>query len=215
MTASTSSSVLIIDFGSQVTQLIARRIREAGVYCEIHPFQNADAAFAKLKPNAVILSGGPSSVPEEGSPRAPDAVFKAGIPVFGICYGQQTMAEQLGGKVESGHHREFGRAVLTVEKPSPLFEGVWQIGERHQVWMSHGDRVTKLPDGFSVVATSENAPFAIVADEARRFYAVQFHPEVVHTPHGAALLRNFVRKIAGASGDWTMQAFREEAVGHV
>jgi GMP synthase (glutamine-hydrolysing) len=210
-----TASVLIIDFGSQVTQLIARRIREAGVYCEIHPFQSADAAFAKLKPAAVILSGGPASVTEFESPRAPAAIFTAGIPILGICYGQQTMAEQLGGKVESGHHREFGRAVLTVDKPSPLYEGVWQVGENHQVWMSHGDRVTQLPAGFSVIATSENAPFAIVADEARRFYAVQFHPEVVHTPDGAKLLSNFVHKIAGLKSDWTMAAYKREMIAKI
>ena len=210
-----SASVLIIDFGSQVTQLIARRVRETGVYCEIHPFQSADEAFAKLKPQAVILSGGPASVAEEGSPRAPDAVFAAGIPVLGICYGQQTMAEQLGGSVESGHHREFGRAVLKVERASPLFEDVWAPGERHQVWMSHGDRVTRLPDGFEVIATSENAPFAAVADEARRFYAVQFHPEVVHTPDGAKLIANFVHRIAGLSSDWTMAAYRREMIGRI
>jgi len=210
-----SATVLIIDFGSQVTQLIARRVREAGVYCEIHPFQNADAAFAALKPAAVILSGGPSSVPEAGSPRAPAAVFAQGIPVLGICYGQQTMAEQLGGKVESGHHREFGRAVLTVAEESPLFEGVWAKGERHQVWMSHGDRVTRLPSGFRVIATSENAPFAAVADEARRFYAVQFHPEVVHTPDGGRLIANFVHLIAGLKPDWTMAAYRREMVERI
>ena len=210
-----SDSVLIIDFGSQVTQLIARRVREAGVYCEIHPFQNSDAAFAKLKPKAVILSGGPASVTEEGSPRAPDAALSAGVPILGICYGQQTMAEQLGGKVESGHHREFGRAMIKIEKPSALFDGVWRPGERHQVWMSHGDRVTRLPDGFEVIATSENAPFAAVADEARRFYAVQFHPEVVHTPDGAKLIGNFVHNIAGLKSDWTMAAYRREMIAKV
>ncbi|WP_295556502.1 glutamine-hydrolyzing GMP synthase [uncultured Hyphomicrobium sp.] len=210
-----SSTVLIIDFGSQVTQLIARRVRETGVYCEIHPFQSAAAAFAKLKPAAVILSGGPSSVPEAGSPRAPEAVFTSGVPVLGICYGQQTMAEQLGGKVESGHHREFGRALLTIAQPSPLFEGVWAEGERHQVWMSHGDRVTRLPAGFEVIATSENAPFAVVADEARRFYAVQFHPEVVHTPGGEKLIQNFVHRIAGLKADWTMAAYRREMVERI
>ena len=185
----TPDTVLIIDFGSQVTQLIARRVRESGVYCEIHPFQSAEAAFERLQPRAVILSGGPASVTETGSPRAPQAAFDSGIPVLGICYGQQTMSEQLGGKVESGHHREFGRAMLEVREPSALFDGVWSTGERHQVWMSHGDRVTRLPDGFKVIATSENAPYAAVADEARRFYAVQFHPEVVHTPDGAKLHR--------------------------
>ncbi|MGQ0456299.1 MAG: glutamine-hydrolyzing GMP synthase [Hyphomicrobium sp.] len=210
-----SDSVLIIDFGSQVTQLIARRVREAGVYCEIHPFQSADAAFAKLKPKALILSGGPASVTEAGSPRAPEAALQAGIPVFGICYGQQTMAEQLGGKVESGHHREFGRAMIAVEKPSALFDGVWRPGEKHQVWMSHGDRVTRLPDGFEVIASSENAPFAAVADESRRFYAVQFHPEVVHTPDGAKLISNFVHKIAGLKSDWTMAAYRREMIAKI
>jgi GMP synthase (glutamine-hydrolysing) len=210
-----TDSVLIIDFGSQVTQLIARRVREAGVYCEIHPFQSAAAAFEKMRPKAVILSGGPASVTEDGSPRAPQAVFDAKIPAFGICYGQQTMAEQLGGKVESGHHREFGRAFVEIKAQSPLFEGVWPPGSSHQVWMSHGDRVTRLPDGFNVIATSENAPYAAVADEARRFYAVQFHPEVVHTPDGAKLLSNFVHKIAGLKSDWTMSAYRREMIAKI
>ncbi|MEQ1651452.1 MAG: glutamine-hydrolyzing GMP synthase [Hyphomicrobium sp.] len=210
-----TDTILIIDFGSQVTQLIARRVREAGVYCEIHPFQSADAAFAKLKPKAVILSGGPASVTEALSPRAPDAVFNAGIPILGICYGQQTMAEQLGGKVESGHHREFGRAFVSVKTMSPLFEGVWDKGGEHQVWMSHGDRVTKLPGGFEVIATSPNAPLAAVADEKRRFYAVQFHPEVVHTPDGAKLLANFVHRIAGLKSDWTMAAYKREMIAKI
>jgi GMP synthase (glutamine-hydrolysing) len=205
-----TDTVLIIDFGSQVTQLIARRVRETGVYCEIHPFQSAQAAFERLQPKAVILSGGPASVTDAASPRAPDSVFRAGVPVLGICYGQQVMAEQLGGKVESGHHREFGRALVKVETASPLFDGVWTNNERHQVWMSHGDRVTHLPDGFKVIATSENAPFAAVADEVRRFYAVQFHPEVVHTPDGAKLIANFVHRIAGLKSDWTMSAYRRE-----
>jgi GMP synthase (glutamine-hydrolysing) len=210
-----TDSVLIIDFGSQVTQLIARRVREAGVYSEIHPFQNAAEAFAKLKPKAVILSGGPASVTEDASPRAPDAVFAAGVPVLGICYGQQTMAEQLGGKVESGHDREFGRAFLSIATPSPLFSGVWSPGERYQVWMSHGDRVTRLPEGFEIIGTSENAPFAAVADEKRRFYAVQFHPEVVHTPDGAKLIANFVHNIAGLKSDWTMSAYRREMIAKI
>ena len=210
-----TGTVLIIDFGSQVTQLIARRVRETGVYCEIHPFQSAASAFEMLGPDAVILSGGPASVTEEKSPRAPDAVFKAGIPVLGICYGQQTMAEQLGGKVESGHHREFGRALVSIESESPLFEGVWSTGERHQVWMSHGDRVTRLPAGFKVIATSANAPYAAVADEERRFFAVQFHPEVVHTPDGAKLLSNFVHRIAGLKSDWTMAAYRREMIAKI
>src|SRR5215813_11688532 len=194
--------VLIVDFGSQVTQLIARRVREEKVYCEIVPYQKAEAAFRELKPKAVILSGGPASVHEKGAPLAPMAIYQAGVPVLGICYGEQAMAQQLGGQVEGGHHREFGRAEVEVTADSALFEGVWRKGEKYPVWMSHGDRVTVLPDGFHPVATSPNAPIAAIADERRKFYATQFHLEVVHTPHGAALLRNFVRKIAGLTGDW-------------
>ncbi|MFG1414168.1 glutamine-hydrolyzing GMP synthase [Xanthobacter sp. VTT E-85241] len=208
-------TVLIIDFGSQVTQLIARRVREEGVYSEVVPFQKAQEALKRLNPKAVILSGGPASVIEGESPRAPQEVFEAGIPVLGICYGEQAMAAQLGGTVEGGHHREFGRAEVEVKKPSALFEGVWQEAQRYLVWMSHGDRVTALPEGFEVIATSDNAPFAAIADESRRFYAVQFHPEVVHTPDGAKLLRNFVRRIAGLSGDWTMGAFRDSAIAKI
>src|SRR5688500_5340249 len=166
------ATILIVDFGSQVTQLIARRVREAGVYSEIVPFHRASEAFAALKPKGVILSGGPGSVPEGGSPRAPPEIFEAGVPVLGICYGQMAMAEQLGGKVESGHHREFGRALVKVKGASPLFEGVWNPGERHTVWMSHGDRITALPPGFRVGGTSENAPFAVIADEARHLYVL-------------------------------------------
>jgi len=205
-------TVLIIDFGSQVTQLIARRVREAGVYCEIVPFQSAAEGFERVRPKAVILSGSPHSTVDIGSPRAPDSVFSAGIPVLGICYGEQTMCAQLGGKVEAGHHREFGRAFLEVQDDCALFEGIWAKGTRHQVWMSHGDRVTAIPPGFKVVGTSTGAPFAAIADEARKFYAVQFHPEVVHTPDGAKLLRNFVHHIAGLRADWTMAAYREQAV---
>lgn len=208
-------TVLIIDFGSQVTQLIARRVREAGVYSEIVPFQSAAEAFARLKPKAIILSGSPHSTIDIGSPRAPLSVFEAGIPVLGICYGEQTMCAQLGGKVEAASEREFGRAYLQVEKDSPLFDGVWAKGDRPQVWMSHGDRVAAIPAGFAVIATSEGAPFAAIADEKRRFYAVQFHPEVVHTPDGARLLHNFVRKIAGLKGDWTMAAYETQAVAAI
>jgi len=207
--------ILIVDFGSQVTQLIARRVREEGVYSEIVPFQSATEAFRSMNPKAVILSGGPASVTDEGSPRAPQEIFDSGVPVLGICYGQQTMAAQLDGAVEGGHHREFGRAEVEAVFASPLFEGVWEVGQRYPVWMSHGDRVTQLPDGFEIIGTSQNAPFAAVADESRRYYGVQFHPEVVHTPHGVALLRNFVRRIAGCTGDWTMKAFREEAIGKI
>ena len=207
--------ILIIDFGSQVTQLIARRVREAGAYCEIHPFQLADAAFAKLKPKAIILSGGPASVTATGSPRAPQSVFTSGLPILSICYGQQTTAVQLGGIVEGGHAAEFGRADIEIVAPSALFDGLWKVGGRYPVWMSHGDRVTKLPAGFSVKAASENAPFAIATDESRRIYTTMFHPEVVHTPDGAKLLVNFVHKIAGLKSDWTMDAYRREMIAKI
>ncbi|MFM7085169.1 MAG: glutamine-hydrolyzing GMP synthase [Hyphomicrobium sp.] len=210
-----TETILIIDFGSQVTQLIARRVRELGVYCEIHPFQNAASAFIKLMPKAVILSGGPSSVTEKSSPRAPQTLFETHVPVLGICYGQQTMVEQLGGKVETGHHREFGRAILDIKETSPLFEGFWKQNERHQVWMSHGDRVTELPQGFKVLATSANAPFAVIAHEGRHFYGVQFHPEVVHTPDGSKLIANFIHKIAGLKSEWTMAAYRKEMTAKI
>jgi GMP synthase (glutamine-hydrolysing) len=215
MTKPAHDTVLIIDFGSQVTQLIARRVREMGVYSEIVPFQNAAQAFTTLKPKAVILSGGPASPTEEGTPRAPQAVFEAGIPVLGICYGQMLLAAQLGGKVESGHHREFGRAEVSVKAASPLFDGVWSDGASHTVWMSHGDRITKLPPGFEIKGVSENAPCAVIEDSARKFYGLMFHPEMVHTPDGAALLRNFVVNIAGCKGDWTMKTFRDEAIAKI
>ncbi len=208
-------SVLIVDFGSQVTQLIGRRIREAGVYCEIIPFQSADEGFRRLKPKAVILSGGPASVLDEGSPRAPDVIFESGLPILAICYGQQTLAMQLGGKVEGGHAREFGRADVEILKASPLFEGIWEVGGRYPVWMSHGDRVTIAPEGFEIIGTSENAPFAIAANESKKYYTTMFHPEVVHTPDGARLLSNFVHKIAGITGDWSMKAYREQAVAQI
>ncbi|WOJ89273.1 glutamine-hydrolyzing GMP synthase [Methylocapsa polymorpha] len=207
--------VLIVDFGSQVTQLIARRVREAGVYCEIAPFQLAERAFTFLAPRAVILSGGPASVHDQGAPRAPDALFSAGVPVLGICYGEQAMAAQLGGKVAAEHHREFGRAEVEVLAESALFDGVWTKGGRYPVWMSHGDAVTELPPGFSRMATSASAPMAAIADEARRFYGVQFHLEVAHTPDGAKLLSNFVHKVAGLKSDWTMRAFRQEAIAAI
>jgi GMP synthase (glutamine-hydrolysing) len=211
----THDKILIIDFGSQVTQLIARRVREDGVYSEVVPFQKAAEAIRTMRPKGVILSGGPESVTSSISPRAPQELFDTDLPIFGICYGQQTMAAQLGGEVEGGHHSEFGRAEIEVLSESPLFQGVWQVGKRYPVWMSHGDRVTKLPEGFEVLAASENAPFAVVADEEHKFYGVQFHPEVVHTPQGAQLIRNFVRDIAGCKGDWTMKAFREEAIERI
>ena len=204
MTAPSHDKILIIDFGSQVTQLIARRVREEKVYCEIVPFQRAEEAFRAMKPKAVILSGGPASVHEPEAPLAPMAIFEAGVPVLGICYGEQAMAHQLGGKVEGGHHREFGRAEIEVTEDSALFEDVWKKGQRYPVWMSHGDRVTGLPPGFRAVASAPNAPIAVIADDARKFYATQFHLEVIHTPHGALIIRNFVRKVARCTGDWTM-----------
>ena len=208
--------ILIIDFGSQVAQLIARRVRESGVYCEIHPFDRVDAdTLKRFAPKGIILSGGPSSVTEADAPRAPEAVFESGLPVLGICYGQQTMCEQLGGAVESSDHREFGRADIEVTDDCVLFEGLWPIGTHQQVWMSHGDRVTRLPEGFRPVAVSDGAPLAVIADDSRCYYGVQFHPEVAHTPHGAELLRNFTRHVAVCSGDWTMAAFRAQAVRRI
>ncbi|MCL9982348.1 MAG: glutamine-hydrolyzing GMP synthase [Erythrobacter sp.] len=211
--------ILIVDFGSQVTQLIARRVREAGVYSEIAPFTQAAAAFHRLKPKGIILSGSPASVPEEGSPRAPQALFDAGVPILGICYGQQVMSHQLGGEVRPGHETgeggEFGRAFLTVTAECALFDGLWQVGERHQVWMSHGDKVTQFAPGFDIVATSDGAPFAVIADEARKFYGTQFHPEVVHTPDGGKLIANFVRHVCGLAGDWTMAEFRKTKIAEI
>ncbi len=198
-----------------MTQLIARRVREEKVYCEIVPFQKAEAAFREMKPKGVILSGGPASVLDKDAPLAPKAIYEAGVPVLGICYGEQAMAQQLGGEVQAGHHREFGRAEVEIKKPSALYEGVWKVGERYPVWMSHGDRVTKLPKGFEAVGSAPNSPIAIIADEKRKFYATQFHLEVMHTPHGALLLRNFVRNIVGARGDWTMAAFKDEAIAKI
>jgi GMP synthase (glutamine-hydrolysing) len=209
-------SILIVDFGSQVTQLIARRVREAGVYSEVAPYQRAEEAFARLRPRGVILSGGPASVTLEDSPRAPQHFFEAGVPILGICYGQQVMSAQLGGEViVSGDGGEFGQAFVEVKRPCALFDGLWQEGERHQVWMSHGDKVNALPPGFEPVATSDGAPYAIVADESRHFYGVQFHPEVVHTPDGAKLIGNFARHVCGLAGDWTMAEFREAKIADI
>jgi GMP synthase (glutamine-hydrolysing) len=215
MTLPLQDSILIVDFGSQVTQLIARRVREAGVYSEIAPFNSAAEAFKRLKPKGIILSGGPSSVMWEDSPRAPQAFFDAGIPILGICYGQQTMMQQMGGNVEGGESGEFGRAFIEVKKRCALFDGLWAEGERHQVWMSHGDKVTKLAPGFEVVAVSEGAPFAMTANEEKRFYATQFHPEVVHTPDGAKLIANFARHVCGLKGDWTMAEFRATKIAEI
>ena len=207
--------VLIVDFGSQVTQLIARRLRESGVFCEIHPYDKVDAMLDAFAPKAVILSGGPASVHEAQSPAAPRRVFDLGVPVLGICYGEMTMCAELGGAVESGHEREFGRAEILIERESPLLAGLGEVGARETVWMSHGDKITAIPLGFEVVAASAGSPYAVIADEGRRFYGIQFHPEVAHTPRGALMLRNFTHKIAGLKGDWTMAAFRQEMVAKV
>ncbi|MEK9726182.1 MAG: glutamine-hydrolyzing GMP synthase [Rhodospirillaceae bacterium] len=210
--------ILIIDFGSQVTQLIARRVRESGVYCEIHPFQSVTPDSVRaFKPRGVILSGGPASVHEMATPRAPDAVFDGSLdlPVFGICYGEQTMVQQMGGAVTPSDHQEFGRAMVEVLDDCVLFHGVWAPGERHQVWMSHGDRVDRLPDGFRRVAKTDSAPYAAIANDDLRFYAVQFHPEVVHTPDGARLIANFTHNVCGCGGSWTMKAFKDEAIQKV
>jgi len=208
-----AAPVLVIDFGSQVTQLIARRVREAGVYCEIVPYNKAEEALkGDSLPRAVILSGGPASVTESDTPRAPQKVFEMGVPVLGICYGEMTMSAQLGGRVEAGHNREFGRADIRIEKPSPLLAGLGDSNGNEPVWMSHGDKITAIPPGFEVIATSESSPYAAIANEAKRFYGVQFHPEVVHTPRGATILKNFVTAIAGIKPEWNMHAFRAREI---
>jgi GMP synthase (glutamine-hydrolysing) len=210
--------ILILDFGSQVTQLIARRVRESGVYCEVWPFNQAEEQKIKAyNPKGIILSGGPCSVLEDDSPRVPDLVFDMGVPVLGICYGQQVMVQQLGGTVEGEDDktdgtREFGRSFVDITADSPLFDGAWKNAQNEQVWMSHGDHVSKLPEGFTPIGKSDGAPFAIIANEDKRFYGVQFHPEVVHTLRGAELYKNFTHNICGCSGDWTMASFREEAI---
>ncbi|TCS62955.1 glutamine-hydrolyzing GMP synthase [Varunaivibrio sulfuroxidans] len=211
-----SERILIVDFGSQVTQLIARRVRESGVYCEVHPFNKVTVESIKaFAPKGVILSGGPASVTGADTPRAPQGLFEMGLPVFGICYGEQTMCAQLGGKVEQSDHQEFGRAYVDVVEDCGLFHGVWDKGGKEQVWMSHGDKIDAIPDGFRVVATSPSSPYAAIANDKKRFYGVQFHPEVVHTPHGAALLRNFTHDVCGCSGSWTMAAFRAQEIAKV
>jgi GMP synthase (glutamine-hydrolysing) len=204
--------LLIIDFGSQVTQLIARRVRESGVYCEVVPYTKAAADIAANPPKAIILSGGPKSAHEADSPRAPAAVFTMGVPVLGICYGEMAICHQLGGAVEGGHNREFGRAEIDILKDSPLFAG---LAARETVWMSHGDKITAMPPGFEVIASSEGSPYAAIANEDSRIYGVQFHAEVAHTPNGATMLRNFTHNIAGFKGDWTMASFRTEMVAKI
>jgi len=215
MTLQHTDSILIVDFGSQVTQLIARRVREAGVYSEIAPFTTAAEAFARMQPKGVILSGSPASVLDEGSPRVPQEIFDSGLPVLGICYGEQVMMHQLGGQVVQGDSGEFGRAFIEIADGCALFDGLWQTGETHQVWMSHGDKVANLAPGFRPVAASPGAPYAVIANDERRYYAMQFHPEVVHTPDGAKLLANFVRHVCGLSGDWTMAEFRAAKIAEI
>ena len=210
-----SDRILILDLGSQVTQLIARRVRESGVYCEIQPFTIGEDRVRDFPPRGIILSGGPASLTEAASPRAPEIVFRLGVPVLGICYGMQTMCAQLGGRVTLSEHQEFGRAFIDILDECRLFDGLWPKGGREQVWMSHGDRVDALPLGFRAAASSEGAPYAAIADDNRRFYGVLFHPEVVHTPQGAQLLRNFTHKVAGCRGDWTMALFRNHAIDKI
>lgn len=208
--------ILILDFGSQVTQLIARRVREAGVYCEVVPFHDGEKALqASTGLKGIILSGGPASVLGDETPRAPQIVFERSVPVLGICYGLQTMVAQLGGAVETSDHQEFGRAMLDIQRDVPLFDGLWRKGDRHQVWMSHGDRVTSLPAGFDVIATSEHAPFAAVANVEAGYYGMQFHPEVVHTPDGAKLLNRFLRQVCGCTHDWSMARFRDVKIEEI
>jgi GMP synthase (glutamine-hydrolysing) len=208
-------SILIVDFGSQVTQLIARRVREAGVYSEIAPFTQAAAAFERMAPKGIILSGSPASVLDEDGPRIPEAILDSGLPILGICYGQQSLMHQLGGAVTGGDGGEFGRAFIEISDRCALFNGLWNVGESHQVWMSHGDKVTKLAPGFRPVASSPGAPFAVIANDDKRIYAMQFHPEVVHTPDGGKLLKNFVRHVCGLTGDWTMAEFRKTKIAEI
>ncbi|WP_404333989.1 glutamine-hydrolyzing GMP synthase [Sphingomonas sp. MMS12-HWE2-04] len=215
MTLEHTDSILIVDFGSQVTQLIARRVREAGVYSEIAPFTAAAEAFARMQPKGIILSGSPASVLDQDSPRVPQVIWDSGLPVMGICYGQQTMMQQLGGNVSLGESGEFGLAFIDIAEECELFDGLWKPGEKHQVWMSHGDKVTDLAPGFRVVASSAGAPFAVIANDERRYYAMQFHPEVVHTPDGGRLLANFVRHVCGLKGDWTMAEFRQAKIAEI
>ena len=207
-----TDSILIIDFGSQVTQLIARRLREAGVYTQILPCTAPARRMLDAGARGIILSGGPSSVTRADTPRAPEELFDAGVPVLGICYGQQTLCKQLGGAVKPGTKREFGRARIEITRDCALFDGLWEKGESHTVWMSHGDHVSRLPPGFRAVATSQSLPFAAVADDERRFYGVQFHPEVAHTEQGAELLKRFALGVCGCSGGWSMAAYRARAV---
>ncbi len=220
MAASNHSKILILDFGAQYTQLIARRLRELNVYCEIHPFDVDDAFIRDFAPRGIILSGGPNSVIEGDTPRAPDAVWSSGVPVLGICYGMQAMAAQLGGSVEAGRVREFGYAQVRARGHSALFRDIQDRtnAEGHgllDVWMSHGDKVTAMPEGFTLTGSSDACAIAAMADESRRFYAVQFHPEVTHTKQGKAILSRFAHDICGCGQDWNMHDYAGEAVAAV
>ena len=220
MAAPSHSRILILDFGSQVTQLIARRLRESEVYCEIHPHDVGDAFVHEFAPRGVILSGSHASAYDDDAGRAPQAVFELGVPVLGICYGMQTMAMQLGGRVEAGKLREFGHAEMRARGHSALFR---ELEDRHNddghglldVWMSHGDKVTEMPPGFALIGSSPSCAIAAMADESRKFYAVQFHPEVTHTPQGAAILARFAHDICGCGHDWNMHDYAGEAVSRV
>ena len=212
--------VLILDFGAQYTQLIARRVRESNVYCEIHPHDVSDQFVREFAPSGIILSGGPASVYEGGTPKAPQSVFELGVPVLGICYGMQTMAAQLGGQVEGGQVREFGYAEVRARGHSALFKDIQDRvnSEGHgllDVWMSHGDKVTQIPPGFKVIASNASTPIAGMADEARKMYGVQFHPEVTHTRQGRAIFERFLHVICGLGADWNMPNYVEEALGHI
>ncbi len=210
-----SNRILIVDFGSQVTQLIARRVREAGFYSEIIPYNADPARFETFDASAVILSGGPASVLDPDAPRIPESVAASTLPMLGICYGQQALMHESGGTVSKGTTQEFGRADVTVAEDCALFDGLWSAGSSHPVWMSHGDKVTALAEGWRVVAASEGAPFAVIENPAANRYAVQFHPEVHHTPDGAGLIRNFLTKVAGLTPDWSMASFRAEAIAKI
>ena len=207
--------ILILDFGSQVTQLIARRIRESGVYCEIYPYMKWKEGIDVIKPLGIILSGGPASVIEESSPQVAREVLDYNVPILGICYGQQTLCSQLGGKVENSSKREFGRANIEIIEDSKFFHGFDKSNLNEPVWMSHGDKVSKIPEGFKVIAKSENAPFAAISNEEKQIYGVQFHPEVVHTPNGSKMLKNFTHLICGCDGDWTIESFKSVAIERI
>lgn len=212
MTQKITNRILILDFGSQVTQLIAKTVRKSNIYAEIKPYNIPFNEIKSYNAAGIILSGGPASVTDKDSPTIDPAIYDLGIPILGICYGQQLMCSQLGGKVEPSHEREFGRAFIKINKLSALYENVWSQGNSYEVWMSHGDKVTKIPDGFMAVADTPSTPYAIIADEKRKFYGVQFHPEVTHTPDGAKLLKNFTHNVCGLKGDWSMSSFLDYAV---